>query len=100
MARIYDPAQLSYARLREFAVVAAWISFIVAADEDLEDLLTDVPPEERVLPDFNTPGRGTSIPSWSRSPLCNTRGRPRSGVLRSCSPPGLVRIRSTGLCFA
>jgi hypothetical protein len=55
MARIYDPAQLSYARLREFAVVAAWISFIVAADEDLEDLLTDVPPEERVLPDFNTP---------------------------------------------
>ena len=55
MARIYDPAQLSHARLREFAVVAAWISSIVAADEDLEDLLTDVPPEERVLPDVSTP---------------------------------------------
>jgi hypothetical protein len=55
MARIDDPAQLSHARLCEFAVVAAWISFIVAADEDLEDLLSDVPPEERVLPDFSTP---------------------------------------------
>jgi hypothetical protein len=26
MARIYDPAQLTHLRLREFAVVAAWIS--------------------------------------------------------------------------
>jgi hypothetical protein len=55
MARIYDLAQLTHPRLREFAVVAAWISTIVAAAEDLEDLLSDVPPEERVLPDYSTP---------------------------------------------
>jgi hypothetical protein len=55
MARLYDLAQLTHPRLREFAVVAAWISTIVAAGEDLEDLLSDVPPEERVLPDYSTP---------------------------------------------
>jgi hypothetical protein len=41
-------------RLREFAVAAAWNSTIVAA-EDLEDFLSDGPPEERVLPDLRTP---------------------------------------------
>jgi hypothetical protein len=55
MLRIYDPAQLSHPRLREFAVVAAWIATLAAAANDLEDLLADVPPEDRVLPDFSTP---------------------------------------------
>jgi hypothetical protein len=55
MVRIYDPAQLRHPRLREFAVVAAYISTLAESVNDLEDLLVDVPPEERVLPDFNTP---------------------------------------------
>jgi hypothetical protein len=55
MARIYHPAQLKHPRLREFAVVAAWIATLDEAANDLEDLLVDVPPEERVLPDYSTP---------------------------------------------
>jgi hypothetical protein len=55
MVRIYDPAQLRHPRLREFAVVAAYISTLAESVNDLEDLLVDVPPEERVLPDFMTP---------------------------------------------
>jgi hypothetical protein len=55
MLRICDPAQLVHPRLREFAVAAAWISTLVESASDLEDLLIDVPPEERVLPDFSTP---------------------------------------------
>jgi hypothetical protein len=55
MPRIYDPAQLSHPRLREFAVVAAMIATLAEAANDLEDLLVDVPPEERVLPDYSTP---------------------------------------------
>src|SRR5687768_5959014 len=54
MARIYDPAQLAHPRLREFAVVAAWIATLAESVSDLEDLLIDVPPEERVPPDFST----------------------------------------------
>jgi hypothetical protein len=55
MVRIYDPAQLSHPRLRDLAVVAAWISTLAEAVNDLEDLLVDVSPEERVLPDYRTP---------------------------------------------
>jgi hypothetical protein len=55
MARIYDPAQLSHPRLREFAVAAAWISTLDEAANDLEDLLVDVPPAQRLLPDYSTP---------------------------------------------
>jgi hypothetical protein len=55
MVRIYDPVQISHPRLREFAVVAAWIATLEEASNDLEDLLIDLPPEERVLPDFSTP---------------------------------------------
>ena len=55
MARIYDPAQLSHPRVREFAAGAAWIATLDEAANDLEDLLVDVPPEERVLPDYSTP---------------------------------------------
>jgi hypothetical protein len=55
MARIYDPAQLSRPRLREFAVVAAWISTPAESANDPEDFLVDVPLEERVLPDYSTP---------------------------------------------
>jgi hypothetical protein len=101
MARIYDPAHLSHARLREFAVVAAWISSIVVADEDLEDLLTDVPPEERVLPDFSIPWpRGTSVPWSSHTRSSNTLGKPASGISRSWSLRGSGRTRNTGRCFA
>jgi hypothetical protein len=55
MGPIYDPAQLRHPKLREFAIHAAWISTVAAAQRDLEDLLIDVPPEERELPDFSTP---------------------------------------------
>jgi hypothetical protein len=55
MVRIYDPARLTHPRLREFAVVAAWIATVAESANDLEDLLIDVPPEERVLPDYSTP---------------------------------------------
>jgi hypothetical protein len=54
MPRIYDPAQLTHPRLREFAI-AAWISTLAESANDLEDLLVDVPPEERVLPELSTP---------------------------------------------
>ena len=50
-----DPAQLLHPRLREFAIVAAWISTVAGTAHDLEDLIIDVPPEERVLPDYSTP---------------------------------------------
>jgi hypothetical protein len=35
--------------------VAAWISTLAESANDLEDLLVDVPSEERVLPDYSTP---------------------------------------------
>jgi hypothetical protein len=54
VVRIYHPAQLTHPRLQEFAVVAAWIATVAEAASDLEDLLVDVPPEERALPDFST----------------------------------------------
>jgi hypothetical protein len=55
MAPIYDPAQLRHPKRLEFAIHAAWISSVAAAQRDLEDLLIDVPPEERELPDFSAP---------------------------------------------
>ena len=36
-------------------MVAAWLSTVAETVNDLEDLIVDVPPEERVLPDFSTP---------------------------------------------
>jgi hypothetical protein len=55
MGRIYDPVQLTHPRLQELAFQAAWIATVAEAASDLEDLLADVPPEERVLPDYRTP---------------------------------------------
>ena len=55
MVRIYDPARIRHPRLREFAYQAAWIATVTEAASDLEDLLVDVPPPERVLPDYSTP---------------------------------------------
>jgi len=55
MARIYDPAQLIHPKLRECAYQAAWIATVTEAASDVEDLLIDVPPQDRVLPDFSTP---------------------------------------------
>ena len=55
MVRIYDPARITHPRLREFAYQAAWIATVAESASDLEDLLVDVPPAERVLPDFSTP---------------------------------------------
>jgi hypothetical protein len=43
MVRIDDPARLTRPRLREFAVVAAWISTLAESANDLEDLLVDHP---------------------------------------------------------
>jgi hypothetical protein len=54
MARISDPAQLLHPRLREFAVVAAWIATLAESANHREDLLIDVPPEERILPGYTT----------------------------------------------
>ena len=55
MTHIYDPAQLRHPTLRECAYQAAWIGTVTEAANDVEDLLIDVPPQERVLPDFSTP---------------------------------------------
>jgi hypothetical protein len=59
MGRIYDPAQLEPAMLRECAYQAARIGTVAEAVSDLEDLLSDVPREERVLPDFRCCGKAT-----------------------------------------
>jgi hypothetical protein len=55
MVRLYDPVRITHPRLREFAYQAAWIATVAESASDLEDLLLDVPPEERTLPDFSTP---------------------------------------------
>jgi hypothetical protein len=55
MVRIYDPGQLTHPKLREFAVMAAWISVLVETAQDLEDLNVDLTPEERELPGVSTP---------------------------------------------
>jgi hypothetical protein len=55
MERIYDPVQLTHPTLREFAFQAAWVSTVAETATELEELLVDIPPEERVLPDFRTP---------------------------------------------
>jgi hypothetical protein len=65
--------------------VAAWIATLAEAANDLEDLLIDVPPEERVLPDyrtgFKTPPRSPSrerpppmvLPQWRRGVVPSPR---------------------------
>jgi hypothetical protein len=83
MSPIYDPVQLRHPNLLEFAIHAAWISTVAAAQRDLEDLLIDVPPEERELPDSARPGRGSSIRSSSRSRSSRRPGKPQSRVSRS-----------------
>ena len=59
MVRIDDPAHLTHPKLQEFAVVAAGTRRVIAtlaeSASDLDDRLIDVPPEERVHPDYNTP---------------------------------------------
>ena len=55
MVRIYDPVRITNKKLREFAYQAAWIATVAESAGDVEDLLVDVPPGERVLPDFSTP---------------------------------------------
>ena len=55
MTRIYDPACLRHPTLRECAYQAAWIATVTKAANDVEDLLIDVPLEDRGLPDFSTP---------------------------------------------
>src|SRR5687768_8453146 len=55
MDRIEDPVQLTHPKFREFAYQAAWIATPAESANELADLLSDVPPEERVLPDFTTP---------------------------------------------
>jgi hypothetical protein len=100
MDPIFDPAQLSHLRLKEFAVVAAWIATLVESANDLEDLLVDVPPTSASGPISARPSRGTSILSWSHSPSCNTRAKLVRRVSRSWQPPGWVRIPRTGPCSA
>ena len=55
MTRLYDPADLRHPQLRECAYQAAWIATVAEAANELEDFLLDVPPEDRVLPDYSTP---------------------------------------------
>src|SRR5687768_11076895 len=55
MVRISDPVHQTHLNLREFADMAAWLSVLADTAQKLEDLLVDVPPEERQLPDFSTP---------------------------------------------
>jgi hypothetical protein len=55
MARLYDPIRITQPKLRECAYQAAWITTVAEATNDVEDLLVDVPPHDRVLPDFSTP---------------------------------------------
>jgi hypothetical protein len=55
MTRLYDLADLRHPTLRECAYQAAWIATVTEAANDVEDLLVDVPPEDRVPPDSSTP---------------------------------------------
>ena len=47
MVRISDPVHQTHLNLREFADMAAWLSVLADTAQKLEDLLVDVPPEER-----------------------------------------------------
>jgi hypothetical protein len=91
--------QLTHPRLLEFAIVAAWISTVAAAQRDLEELLIDVPPDERILPDFSTPW------PWEFDSFVVALSVVQDGMLlnrisKSWSPLGWVRTRKTGRCFA
>ena len=48
MVRISDPMQIDDERLRELAVMAAWVAKVWEAVDELEFLCTDLPDEERV----------------------------------------------------
>ena len=61
MGHIYDPAALRHPNLRECAYHAAWIAAVTAAANDVEDLLVDVPPQERAPgPERDVAGGGSS----------------------------------------
>jgi hypothetical protein len=53
--RIYDPVRLGLPKLRVFAFQAAWIATLAETVDDLDDLLVDLPPDERLLPAFTMP---------------------------------------------
>ena len=55
MDLILRPVQLTHPRLRAFSIHTAWIATVTECLNDFEDLLVNVPPDERVLPDFSTP---------------------------------------------
>src|SRR3954469_15724148 len=74
MVRIDYPVQRTHPKLQAFAVMAAWLSVLAETAQELEDLLTHVPPEERQLPDFRTSGPGIATiwplrSMWSRAPV-------------------------------
>lgn len=50
-----SPTQLTHRKPRELAYQVAWIATATEAANDLEDLLSDVPPEKRVLPIYSSP---------------------------------------------
>jgi hypothetical protein len=55
MAPIYEPAQLTDPKLKEFAVIAAWIDTLAETIDDLEDLLIELPRQEPLMPNVRTP---------------------------------------------
>jgi hypothetical protein len=55
MEPIYEPDGLTDPKLREFAVIAAWIATLAETVDELEDLLIELPREEPLMPDFHTP---------------------------------------------
>jgi hypothetical protein len=55
MVVIFDPVQLTHPKLQELAVSAAIVSVLAETVQELEELLVDVPPEARAMPDFSTP---------------------------------------------
>ena len=79
MVRIYDPAQLKPAMLRECAYHDAWIAPVAEAADALEDHISDVPAEERIVPDSEL---------TKKEPVCGRlRGLARRGAASSTSCP-------------
>ena len=81
MVQIYDPARLTYPRLRECAYQAAWIATVAEAANDVEDLLIDVSPDERVLPDFGLSSvlEEAEVPAYAFA-ADGSRQRPMSAI--------------------
>jgi hypothetical protein len=72
MGRTSDPAQLKPAMLRECAYQAVRIATAAEAVSDLKNLFSDVPREERVLPDVRCCGKAnrpvpSMVPGGSKS---------------------------------